>query len=102
MIRIQLPFHLQTLARCGKEVVVDVSANAPAPITLRAVIRALETQFPVLQGTVIDHYTDQRRPKVRFFASGTDLSLQSLDQPLPETVCNGTEPLLIIGAISGG
>jgi hypothetical protein len=44
----------------------------------------------------------QRRPFVRFFACEQDLSHDSPDTPLPEAVANGTEPLLLVGAIAGG
>lgn len=99
MLRIQLPYQLQTLAGCGKEVSLPMP---PPPVSLRAALAALETHYPMLQGTVIDHYSGQRRPKVRFFACAEDISLQPLEQPLPEAVCAGEEPLLIVGAISGG
>jgi sulfur-carrier protein len=80
------------------EIVLDV----PAPITLRAVLDALESRYPMLLGTIRDHETGQRRPFLRFFACEEDLSLNSPDAPLPEAVVLGREPLLIIGAIAGG
>jgi sulfur-carrier protein len=46
--------------------------------------------------------TQVRRPMVRFFACGEDLSHESPDAPLPDAIVNGTEPFLIIGAIAGG
>lgn len=98
MIRVTLPFHLQTLAQCGPEVRLDV----PPPVTALAVIRALEQRHPTLRGAIIDHYSGQRRPKVRFFACQEDISHAALDTPLPAAVVDGREPLLIIGAISGG
>ncbi len=64
MIRIQLPAHLQTLARSGAEVTVDVQG----PVTQRTVLDALEARYPTLGGTVRDHVTKQRRSHVRFFA----------------------------------
>lgn len=98
MIRIQLPHLLQTLAKCDREVKVQ----APPPVSLLAAIRALEGSFPALRGTILDQHTGQRRPKVRFFACSEDLSLSPLELPLPEAVQSGSEPLLIVGAISGG
>jgi hypothetical protein len=56
----------------------------------------------VLQGTIRDHVTRQRRAFLRFFACERDLSFDSHDEPLPEAVRTGAEPLLIIGAIAGG
>lgn len=97
-IRVHLPFHLQTLAHCGKEVEVDVEGE----ITVVSVVRALEKRFPMLSGTVLDHYTGMRQPKVRFFACGQDVSLLPPDTPLTANIVNGSEPLIIIGAISGG
>ncbi|HSZ17372.1 MAG TPA: MoaD/ThiS family protein [Terracidiphilus sp.] len=97
-IRVQLPYHLRTLARVDAEVSLDV----PAPITLASVLDALEARYPMLAGTIRDHDTRQRRPFLRFFACEEDLSLQSPDTPLPDAVAEGREPLLIIGAIAGG
>ena len=98
MIRVELPFHLRTLAQVGGEVQVDV----PAPVTLRRVLDALEEQYPVLCGTIRDHDTKQRRPFLRFFALQQDISHDSPDDPLPAEVASGKEPLLVIGAIAGG
>jgi len=98
MIRVELPFHLRTLAQVGGEVQIDV----PAPVTLRRVLDALEEQYPVLCGTIRDHDTLKRRPFLRFFACQEDLSHASPDEPLPAEVASGKEPLLVIGAIAGG
>ncbi len=57
MIRVALPQHLQTLARVGAEVEVDV----PGTATLRAVLDALESRYPVLRGTIRDQATFKRR-----------------------------------------
>jgi len=97
-IRVELPQHLRTLAHVGREVQLEVGA----PVTLRAVIDALEASYPVLRGTIRDHGTQQRRAFLRFFACEDDLSHQSPDAPLPDAVVSGKEPLLIIGAIAGG
>ena len=97
-IRVELPQHLRTLAQVGREVQLEVGA----PVTLRAVIDALEASYPVLRGTIRDHGTQQRRAFLRFFACEDDLSHQSPDAPLPDAVVSGKEPLLIIGAIAGG
>ena len=98
MIRVMLPFHLRTLARVEGEVQLEVQS----PVTLRAVLDALEARFPVLRGSIRDHVTLRRRPFVRFFACKEDLSLEPPDTPLPEPVATGAEPFLIIGAIAGG
>ena len=98
MIRVVLPAHLRTLARVSGEVSVEVSGEP----TLLSVLNALETQYPVLRGTIRDQVTHERRPFVRFFACEEDLSHEPMDAPLPEAVVNGKEPLLIVGAIAGG
>jgi hypothetical protein len=66
------------------------------------VVDALEAKFPMLQGTIRDHATKQRRPFLRFFACGEDWSHEPLDAELPGAVASGEEPLLIVGAIAGG
>lgn len=98
MIRVELPFHLRTLARVDGEVQVDI-AGVP---TMRGVIDALETTYPALRGTVRDQVTKQRRPFLRFFACERDLSHDSPDAPLPDAVASGHEPFLIVGALAGG
>jgi hypothetical protein len=98
MIRVMLPFHLRTLAQVGAEVRLDVKP----PITQRTIIEALEAHYPMLRGMIRDHGAQTRRPFLRFFAHGKDLSHEPLDAPLPEAVASGTEPFLIIGAIAGG
>lgn len=98
MVRIALPFHLQTLAQCDKEVQVEVEG----PVSVLTAIRALEARYPMLSGAIIDHYTGERRPKVRFFACAEDVSLRPLNTELPPAVAAGQEPLMVVGAISGG
>ena len=98
MIRVELPYHLRNLAKVDGEVQIDVQGE----VTLRAVLDALETRYPMLRGTIRDHVAGQRRPFLRFFASQEDLSHEPPDAPLPEAVASGAEPLLIIGAIAGG
>ena len=98
MIRVVLPAHLKTLARVGGEVTVHVVS----PVTVRAVLDALEAQYPALGGTMRDYGTHKRRAFVRFFACEKDLSLDSPDALLPEAVATGVEPFLMIGAIAGG
>jgi len=97
-MRVVIPFHLRNLARVDGEVQLEV----PAPVTVRAVLDALETKYPVLRGTVRDHVTLKRRPFIRFFACKEDLSLEPPDTPLPEAIVKGEEPFLIIGAMAGG
>ena len=98
MIRVVLPYHLRNLARVGEEVQVEV----PGPLTLGAVLDALELDFPALRGTIRDHATGQRRPFLRFFACKEDLSHNPMETPLPEAIASGREPFLIIGAMAGG
>lgn len=98
MIRVELPYHLRNLARVGSEVQLDIVG----PVTQRAVIDALEAQYPMLRGTIRDYATDRRRPFLRFFACAQDLSHQSPDRLLPDAVANGAEPFLVVGSLSGG
>ena len=98
MIRVVLPAHLRLLAGAGGEVEIEVEGRA----TIASVLDAMEARYPMLQGTIRDHVTRQRRPFVRFFACEQDWSHESPDTPLPEAVADGTEPLLLVGAIAGG
>ena len=98
MIRVVLPAHLRTLAHIDGEVKLEVEGQ----VTQRSVLDALEARYPMLCGTIRDHVTQKRRPFLRFFACGQDLSLEPPDAPLPEAVVSGAEPFLVIGAIAGG
>jgi hypothetical protein len=98
MIRVFLPSQLQTLARVGREVRLEVEG----PVTQASVLDALEASYPMLRGTIRDQVTRQRRPFVRFFACQQDLSHDPPDTPLPDPVATGVEPLLVIGAMAGG
>ncbi len=98
MIRVILPPHLRTLAGVGREVALPVQG----PVTQRSVLDALEAAYPMLRGTVRDHVTQQRRPFLRFFAGGQDLSHELPDAALPVAVAQGVEPFWIVGAIAGG
>jgi len=98
MIRVILPHHLRTLANVGKEVELQVEG----PMTLGAILDAVESQYPMLRGTIRDHITLQRRPFIRFFACGQDWSHQPSEVPLPDEVVTGAEPFRIVGAMAGG
>lgn len=98
MIRVVLPYHLRNLAQVGAEISLDVNGLA----TTQSVLDALETRYPVLRGTIRDYGTLKRRPFIRFFACEQDLSLDPVDQLLPDSVQAGDEPFIIIGAIAGG
>jgi hypothetical protein len=93
-----LPFHLQQLANTGREVELQVDG----PVSQRSLLDALEARYPVLRGTVRDQATQERRAFIRFFACGEDLSNESPDARLPESVANGSERFMIVGAMAGG
>lgn len=98
VIRVVLPFHLRNLARVDSEVTLEVGN----PVTVSAVLDALEAKHPVLRGTIRDHGTLKRRPFIRFFACKDDLSLEPPETNLPAAVVSGAEPFLIVGAMAGG
>ena len=98
MIRVVLPTHLRRLAQVGGEVQLEVQGQA----TQESVLDALEDRYPMLRGTIRDQVSHQRRAFIRFFACEQDLSLEPSDQPLPDAVASGAEPLLVIGAMAGG
>ncbi len=98
IIRVALPYHLRNLARVGAEVSLEVAE----PVTIRAVLDALEAKYPVLCGTIRDHGTQKRRPFIRFFACKEDLSLGPPETLLPEAVVSGKEAFLVVGAMAGG
>ncbi len=98
MIRVLLPTHLQRLANVGREVQVQVEG----PVSQRTILDALETEYPMLRGTIRDQVTKDRRAFIRFFACGQDVSLEPPDAPLPESVATGAERFMIVGAMAGG
>jgi sulfur-carrier protein len=98
MIRVVIPAHLRTLARVNGDLEIEVVG----PATAQTVIDAIEARYPMLQGTIRDHVTKQRRAYLRYFACEEDISHESPDAPLPDSVASGAEPFFIIGAIAGG
>ena len=98
MIRVALPFHLRNLANVGSEVQLEITGE----VTLQSILDTIEVRYPMLAGTMRDHITKQRRPFLRFFACGEDLSLASPNTRLPDKVISGEEPFLVIGAVAGG
>lgn len=98
MVRVVLPHHLRTLAGVGSELQLELNGN----VTTKAILDAIETKYPVLRGTIRDHVSHQRRPLVRFFACGEDISHEPADARLPEAIAIGGEPFFIMGAIAGG
>ena len=93
--RVVLPYHLRSLAKVDGEVLLEAS-------TVGEVLTALETAHPALRGTMRDPASGRRRAFVRFFACRQDLSHAGHDEPLPDAVLRGTEPLLVVGAMAGG
>ena len=98
MIRVVLPTHLRDLAGIRGEVTLSLEV----PATPALVLDAVEARFPALLGTVREEATGRRRPFVRYYACGEDVSHEPPDAPLPEEVQTGREPFIVLGAISGG
>lgn len=98
MIRVVLPQHLRTLSSTNGELLVELLEEP----TICQLIDHLEQQHPMLRGTIRDQISGIRRPFVRFFAAGLDLSHEPVDTVLPLSVQSGKEPFIILGAIAGG
>jgi hypothetical protein len=79
-----------------------IDLQVAEPITQRTILDELEATYPMLRGTIRDMATKQRRPFIRFFACGEDLSHDSIDASVPTEVIAGTQPFRIIGAMAGG
>lgn len=98
MIRVTLPAQLCTLANVNREVSLPMEGD----ITVSLILDALETRYPMLRGTIRDQITKQRRPFIRYFACGEDISQEPSTDQLPEAIATGKEPLRVIGAMAGG
>lgn len=98
MINVILPSNLRVLANIRGEVLLEVDG----PVTTTTILDALEARHPQLRGTIREHVTLKRRPLLRFFACGVDLSHDDPNTPVPEAVATGAEPFWIVGAIAGG
>jgi sulfur-carrier protein len=97
-VSIAMPHHLRRLAQVTGEVVVQT----PTPATVGAALTALEDAHPTLCGTIRDRTDGRRRPMIRIYADGEDLSDAPADTELPPAVVAGREPLRLVGAIAGG
>src|SRR5688500_12709901 len=98
MIQVVLPAHLRSLAGATGDVHLEVDG----PVTRHAILDALEARYPMLRGTIRDHVAGERRPLLRFFACGEDVTHEPADAPLPPAIATGAEPFYIIGDIAGG
>jgi molybdopterin synthase sulfur carrier subunit len=98
VIQVVIPAHLRTLAG----VTGDVTLKVEGEVTRRSILDALEKQYPMLRGTILEHASGERRPFLRFFACSEDVTHESPDAPLPQEIASGAEPFYIIGAIAGG
>ncbi len=98
MIRLVLPMQLSTLAGVSREIELHVDG----PISVAAILDTLEAQHPSLRGTIRDQSTLERRPFIRYFVGGEDLSLDPPTNPLPEEVVSGKVPIRVVGAMAGG
>lgn len=97
-VQVILPYHLRNLAR----ITTDIELSVRSPVTADSILDALEMRYPMLAGTIRDHTTQKRRPLLRYFACEKDFSHTPTDLPLPAPVADGTEPFIVVGAVSGG
>ena len=98
MITVVLPAHLRSLAGVQGDVQLEINGE----VTRHSILDALEARYPMLRGTIRDHVGGERRPLLRFFACGEDVTHDPADAPLPQAIATGAEPFYIIGAIAGG
>jgi hypothetical protein len=98
MILVVLPAHLRALAGVSGDVQLEIDGE----VTRHSILDALEVRYPMLRGTIRDHVAGERRPLLRFFACGEDITHEPADAPLPAEIVSGAEPFYIIGAIAGG
>ena len=98
MITVVLPAHLRSLAGVQGDVQLEINGD----VTRHSILDALEARYPMLRGTIRDHVGGERRPLLRFFACGEDVTHDPADAPLPQAIASGAEPFYIIGAIAGG
>ena len=97
-VRVVLPHHLRNLAGVASEFEIDVAG----PVSVASILDAVEAAYPVLQGTIREHVTLKRRPFLRFFACGEDVSQRDPNLALPEAISSGREAFMVVGAIAGG
>jgi sulfur-carrier protein len=93
-----MPYHLQTLAKIGNEVLLDVDS----PVTHDSIIDAIELAYPALRGTIRDHATKKRRTLLRYFVCEKDVSHEPPETLVPDEVLTGSQPFIIWGAVAGG
>src|SRR4029450_920792 len=98
MILVVLPAHLRALAGVKGDVELEVNGQ----VTRKSILDALEVQYPMLRGTIRDHVAGERRPMLRFFACGEDVTHEPADTPLPREIASGAEPFYNLGAIACG
>jgi len=72
------------------------------PATVRGVLDCAGGDVSGTAGDDSRPWTGERRAYMRLFACQQDISHDSQDAPLPVAVVNGSEPLIILGAVAGG
>jgi hypothetical protein len=82
----------------GSEVQVEVAGQ----VSPCSILDALEARYPMLRGTIREHVTLARRPMLRYFACGEDLSHDPPENPLPDAIASGAEPFWVVAAVAGG
>ncbi len=70
--------------------------------TVGGVLEILEACYPMLRGTLRLPGADRVKPHLRVFAGSRDLTLDGLQEALPEEVRAGRAELRIVAALSGG
>lgn len=98
MICIHLPAYIQRLAGIEHEVQLDMSEN----FSLQNLFDWLESNYPMLKGTIRENGTAELRPYLRLFLGDEDLSDFPLKEVLPVKLLADGKPLRIVAAISGG
>lgn len=98
MILVVLPAHLRSLAGIKGDLQLEIDGD----VTRHSILDAIEARYPMLRGTIRAHVGGERRPLLRFFACGEDVTHEPADAPLPPAIASGSEPFYIIGAIAGG
>ncbi|NNN14770.1 MAG: hypothetical protein HKL82_02795 [Acidimicrobiaceae bacterium] len=98
MVEVILPTQIRMIAQLKPKVCVKVADGA----TLNTLLDGLEADYPALRGALRDPSSRRRRPFIRFFIAGEDFSNENPDSPLPISVVDQSEPVVIVGAIAGG
>ncbi len=99
-VHVVLPAYLQRLV--GLPATTCTVTVPRGNATVGEVLEVLEGRYPTLRGVLRLPGAGRVKPHLRVFAGTRDVTLDGLQEALPEEVTSGRAELRIVASLSGG